>query len=143
VHKFLLALHVLTAIFAIGPLVHAATTAGRSVRQGDAAATAASARMARLYGYASVLVVVLGLSLVRPKWHAEFGDTWVWLSLVLWVAAIALVLALIVPSLDQATEKIKAGEAADSLTARVAAAGGVVGLIFAGIVFLMIYRPGK
>jgi uncharacterized membrane protein len=142
VHKFLLALHVLTAIFAIGPLVHAATTAGRGVRQGDAAATAASARVARLYGYVSVIVVVLGLSLVRPKWHAEFGDTWVWLSLGLWVAAIALVLALIVPSLDRATEKIKAGEAADSLTARIAAAGGVVGLIFAGIVFLMVYRPG-
>jgi uncharacterized membrane protein len=144
VHKFLLALHVLTAIFAIGPLVHAATTAGRGVRQGDAAATRASARTARIYGYVSVIVVVLGMSLVRPKWNAEFGDTWVWLSLVLWLAAVALVLALIVPSLDRATEQIKAGEtaAAQALTARVAAAGGVVGLIFAGIVFLMVYRPG-
>ena len=142
-HKFLLALHVLTAIFVIGPLVHAATTAGRGVRRGDAGATAASARMARTYGYVSVIVVVLGLSLVRPKWHAEFGDTWVWLSLVLWLAAVALVLALIVPSLERATEQIKAGEAVGALTARVAAAGGVVGLIFAGIVFLMIYQPGK
>jgi uncharacterized membrane protein len=141
-HKFLLALHVLTAIFAIGPLVHAATTAGRGVRRGDAAATAASARMARLYGYVSVIVVVLGMSLVRPKWHAEFGDTWVWLSLVLWLAAVALVLALIVPALDRATAKIAAGEPASALTARVAAAGGAVGLIFAGVVFLMVYRPG-
>lgn len=142
-HKFLLALHLLTAIFAIGPLVHAATTAGRGVRRGDAAATAASARLAKLYGYVSVLVVVLGMSLVRPKWHAEFGDTWVWLSLVLWAAAVALVLALIVPTLERATEQLTAGEAADALTARVAAAGGVVGLIFAGIVFLMVYRPGS
>jgi uncharacterized membrane protein len=143
VHNFLLALHVLAAIFVIGPLVHAATTAGRGVRTGDAAATKASARMARIYGYVSVLVVLLGMSLVRPKWHAEFGDTWVWLSLVLWLAAVALVLALIVPSLERATERITAGEAVGALTARVAAAGGLVGLIFAGIVFLMIYRPGK
>src|SRR5262249_18365744 len=101
--------------------------------------------MARIYGYVSVLVVVFGLSLVRPKWHAEFGDTWVWLSLVLWLAAGALGLALIVPSLDRAPRRIKAGETAGAQapTAPVAAAGGVVGLIFAGIVFLMVYRPGK
>lgn len=142
-HKFLLALHVLAAIFAIGPLVHAATTAGRGVRRGDAGATATSARLARLYGYVSVIVVVLGMSLVRPKWHAEFGDTWVWLSLVLWLLAVALVLAVLVPALDRATEKITAGEPVGALTARVAAAGGAVGLIFAGIVFLMVYRPGK
>jgi uncharacterized membrane protein len=74
-HTLLLALHVLTAVFVIGPLVHAATTAARGVRTGDAATTAATARIARVYAYASVLVVVLGLSLVRPKWQAEFGDT--------------------------------------------------------------------
>ena len=142
-HKFLLALHVLTAVFAIGPLVHAATTASRGVRRGDAAATAASARMARVYGYASVIVVLLGLSLVRPKWDAQFGDTWVWLSLVLWAVALVLVLVLIAPALDRATRLIAAGEEARALTARVAAAGGAVGLIFAGIVFLMIYRPGR
>ena len=66
-HKFLLALHVLTAVFAIGPLVHAATTASRGIRGGNAEVTAASARTARIYGYASIVVVVLGLSLVRPK----------------------------------------------------------------------------
>ncbi|HZE48887.1 MAG TPA: hypothetical protein VE074_04950 [Jatrophihabitantaceae bacterium] len=142
-HKFLLALHVLTAVFAIGPLAHAVTTASRGVRNGDAVATAASARMARLYGYVSVIVAVLGLSLVRPKWHAEFGDTWVWLSLVLWALAVALVLALIVPTLDRATTLITSGESARALTARVAAGGGLVGLIFAGIVFLMIYQPGR
>lgn len=141
-HTFLLALHVLTAVFAIGPLVHAATTASRGVRRGDAAATAASARIARVYGYASVIVVLLGLSLVRPKWDAQFGDTWVWLSLVLWAVALVLVLVLIAPALDRATRLIAAGEQARGLTAQVAAAGGAVGLIFAGIVFLMIYRPG-
>ncbi len=140
-HKFLLALHVLTAVFAIGPLVHAATTASRGIRGGNAEVTAASARTARIYGYASIVVVVLGLSLVRPKWHVEFSDVWVWLSLVLWAVATALVLALVVPTLDQATKLIKAGNSARALTGRVAAGGGVVGLIFAAIVFLMIYQP--
>ena len=141
-HNLLIALHVLTAVFAIGPLVHAATTASRGVRNADADSTASSARIARRYGYVSVLVVVLGLSLVQPKWHAEFGDTWIWLSLALWAVAIGLVLAVIAPSLDRATQLIRAGDPVASLTARVAACGGVVGLIFAVIIFLMVYRPG-
>ena len=141
-HKFLLALHVLTAVFAIGPLVHATTTASRGIRSGNVAVTTASARTARIYGYASIVVVVLGLSLVQPKWHAEFGDIWVWLSLVLWATAAALVLALVVPTLDRATTLIKAGSSARTLSGRVAAGGGVVGLIFAVIIFLMIYQPG-
>ena len=56
--KLVFALHLLFAIFAIGPLVHAATTAGRGVRTGNGAATAASARMLKIYSYASVLVII-------------------------------------------------------------------------------------
>jgi hypothetical protein len=141
-HNLLLALHVLTAVFAIGPLAHAATNAARGVRSADADATAGSARMARMYSYGSVIVVLLGLSLVRPKWDAEFGDTWVWLSLILWALAIALALLLLVPALDRATEVIRTGDPVGSLKVRVAASGGVIGLIFAVIIFLMVYRPG-
>ena len=86
--KLLLGLHLLFAIFAIGPLVHAATTAGRGVRKGDAAATAASARMLKIYSYASVLVVIVGhgaMSIDSPfqkgKKVGEFSDLWIWLSL--------------------------------------------------------------
>lgn len=147
--QILLALHLLFAVFAIGPLVHAATTAGRGLRRSDAVATAASARMLRIYAYASVLVVIVGMALMslkdpdHPNRHVgEFGQTWIWLSLVLWAVAIALTLAVLVPSLNRATTAITANESAASLTARVAAAGGMVGLIFAGIVFLMVYQPG-
>jgi hypothetical protein len=145
--KIMFALHLLFAIFAIGPLVHAVTTAGRGIRQGDAKATAYSARMARIYAYASVLVVGFGVGLMsskrRGKTVAEFGDTWIWLSALLWLAAVALTLALIVPTLQKATEAIGRQESVVSLTARVAAGGGIVGIIFAVIVFLMVYQPGK
>lgn len=147
--NLLLSLHVLFAVFAIGPLVHAATTAGRGIRTGDAAATASAARMLKMYSYASVLVVLLGMGLMSMddpdrKGHkiAQFGDTWVWLSLVLWVLAVALSLGVVVPSLTRATAVIGGGAAAGALTARVAAAGGVIGVVFAVIVFLMVYRPG-
>lgn len=147
--KLLLALHLLFAIFAIGPLVHAATTAGRGVRKGDAVATASSTRLLRIYGTVSVLVVLVGLGLMSAKDPDEpgkhvgaFGETWIWVSLVLWVVAIGLVLGVVVPTLDKATALIQKEQSVVSLTARVAATGGVVGLLFAVVVFLMVYRPG-
>jgi hypothetical protein len=144
--KILLVLHLLFAVFAIGPLVHAATTAARGVRHDDAAATAYSARMARIYANASVLVVIFGLGLMSAKRHgqsvATISETWIWLSILLWVIAVGLVHAAVAPSLDKATALIGKQESAKALTARVAVAGAAVGLVFAGIVFLMVYRPG-
>lgn len=148
-YNLLLALHLVFAVFAIGPLVHAATTAGRGVRHGDGVATASAARMLRIYSYASVLVVIVGMGLMsmddpdaKGQKVGAISQLWVWLSLVLWAAAIALVLAVIVPTLTKATAQIKGEQSVVTLTGRVAAAGGVVGVIFAVIIVLMVYRPG-
>jgi len=145
--KIMLALHLLFAVFAVGPLVHAATTAARGVRTGDAAATASSSRVLKIYSYASILVVVFGFALMSSKSPygkhekvAEFSEPWIWVSALLWLVAVALVLAVIVPTLDRASGS---AEAAAPLTARVAATGGIVGVIFAVIVFLMVYQPGS
>jgi len=148
VFKILLALHLLFAIFAVGPLVHAATTAARGVRTGDGAATASSSRVLRVYSSASVLVVLIGFALMSIDSPfgkgkvAEFSDTWIWLSALLWFVAMGIVTGALVPTLDKVTEKIGKQESVVTLTSRVAALGGVVALIFAGIVFLMVYKPG-
>jgi hypothetical protein len=145
----LLALHLVFAIFAVGPLVHAATTAGRGVRKGDGGSTANSARVLRVYSYASVLVIIAGFGLMSQKGHGgeehlgEFSEVWIWLSLVLWAAAIAVVLFVIVPALDNVTAAIGREESVVSQTAKIAAAGGVVGILFVVIVFLMAYKPGR
>ena len=143
-----LALHLLTAIFVIGPLAHAVTTASRGLRTGDAAATATAARTARTYAIASLVVVLLGFGLMSAKGPdhqpaGRFSDLWIWLSVLLWVAAVALTLAVVVPTLDRATGAIGRGEAVRTLTGRVAASGGIVGLLLVAIVFLMVYQPGS
>jgi uncharacterized membrane protein len=147
VFKILLALHIVVAIFVVGPLAHAAKTAGRGVRKGDAALTADAARLLRVYSAVSLLVVVLGFGLMSVKRHgktvADFGDTWIWLSLVLWVAAVGVVHALLVPTLNRVTTAIKNEESVVGQTLRVALIGGVVGALFVVIVFLMVYRPGS
>jgi cytochrome bd-type quinol oxidase subunit 2 len=144
--KLLLAVHLVLAVFAIGPLVHAATTAARGIRHGDGAATASSSRMLRIYAYASVLVVLAGLALMSQKRRGEhlgeIGDLWVWLSIALWAVAVGLVLAVIVPTLDRASRQIGEQGSVVTLTGRVAASGGVVALIMLAIVVLMVYRPG-
>jgi hypothetical protein len=146
--KIALALHLVFAVFAIGPLVHAAATAGRGARQGDALAMASAVRMLRIYAYASVLVIVAGFAVMSSKstnTHksvAQFSDTWIWLSTLLWAVAVALVLALVVPGLQKATGLVGANEPTGGLPGRIAGAGGAVGVIFAVIVFLMVYRPG-
>lgn len=145
--KILFALHLLTAIFAIGPLVHASTTAVRGLRTADAGATATAARTITIYSYASLLVVFFGFGLMSAKRHgetvAQISDPYIWLSGLLWVAAVGLALGVMVPALQQATTKIGAGESVDALRAKVAAPGGVIGLVFAAIVFLMVYKPGS
>lgn len=149
--KIMMALHLLTAIFAVGPLVGAATTASRGLRGPDAGATRSAARTLTIYAYASVLVVVFGFGLMSSKDPdtgkavADFGDLWIWLSVLLWVVAMGVVLGLVVPTLKKATATISAGagDGVSALVGRVAAGGGIVGLIFAAIVFLMVYKPGS
>jgi uncharacterized membrane protein len=137
----LLALHILFAVFAVGPLVGAASIAARGVRAGDAATVASSARTVRIYGYASILVALLGMGLVQPKWHAKFSYPWVWISLVLYLAALALSLLVLAPSLSRAAGRLTGGADARAEGARAAGAGGLISLLFAVIVFLMVYKP--
>ena len=147
--KLLLFLHLLAAIFAVGPLVGGATTASRALRTPDAGAARSAARTIRIYSYVSIVVVILGMGLMSAKapWDgsehvAEIGDTWIWLSLLLWVAAMAVSLGVLVPSLTKAAGTIGSEQPIGGRVGQVAAAGGVIGLLYAVIVLLMVYQPG-
>ncbi len=147
--KLLLFLHLLAAVFAIGPLVGAASTAARALRTSDAAAATSAARIVRIYSYASVVVVVLGFGLMSTTapWDssehvADFGDSWIWLSLVFWGAAIAVALGGLEPLLREAATTIAQGSPVATLTGRAAAYGGATALLYAAIVALMVYQPG-
>jgi uncharacterized membrane protein len=147
--ELMLFLHLVTAIFLVGPLVHFATTAARGLRENDAAATASSARGAKIYANVSVLVLIFGFGLMsmdspyRDGKVAQISDPFIWVSTILALVAVGLVLGLLVPTLEKATTAIRNGEAVGHLKGKVAASGGVVGLIFLVIVWLMVYKPGS
>ena len=149
-YKLLLFLHLLAAIFAVGPLVGAATTASRAIRTPDAGAARSAARMIRLYSFVSIVVVIIGMGLMSQKapWDsseevAKIGDTWIWLSLLLWACAMAVALG---PPRSRPWRAPRSRSAGGGTVvgsvARVAAAGGAIGLIYAAIVLLMVYQPG-
>jgi uncharacterized membrane protein len=149
VYNLLLFLHLLAVIFAVGPLVGAASTASRALRTPDAVAAASAARTLKIYSYASLAVVVLGMGLMsatdpdHPSQHvAEFGDTWIWLSLLLWFVAMGATLRGLEPALRRAATEIASGRPVATLTTRVAVLGGGVALVYAGIVALMVFQPG-
>ncbi|WP_217198498.1 DUF2269 family protein [Streptomyces buecherae] len=156
--KFLLSVHVLAAILAIGPITVAASMFPRYVRSpavggdgSDQARTAALLhRVCRGYTVVGIAVPVFGVAT-----GAQLGvltDAWLLTSIVLTAAAAALLLLAILPGQQRllvqpagAASDADAGvaETARSAAARLAMVTGTFNLLWAVVVVLMIVRPGS
>jgi uncharacterized membrane protein len=138
-HDFLMTLHVVAAIFIIGPLVATMNGGARVLRGGDTAQLRSLARLVTIYGRSSLLVVVFGAALVQKKYDNDWGDAWIIVSLVLYVVATALVVGLLAPLLHRAAA---GGDGAAALAGRAAMVAGIGSLCYVAIAVLMVYRPG-
>lgn len=161
--KVLLTLHVLLAIFLIGPLAMIPMTSLRSIRRRDAVAVHGTARQTMIYGLGSIVVFLLGFGLVglKPDWFS-LGDPWITISMTLYVIALILVLAVLVPGLRKAGKLIDAAvpgaekgkaddeppaadpagkQRLDALYGRTAAISGLVTLLIIAIIVLMVVQP--
>ncbi|MDI3417764.1 hypothetical protein [Streptomyces luteolus] len=157
--KFLLSVHVLAAILAVGPITVAASMFPRYVRPAKAtkggpvaaeetpdekARTAALLhRICRAYALVGVVVPVFGFAT-----GAQLGvltDPWLLISIVLTAAAAGLLLFAILPGQERllpetdtpTTEARRAG------AARLAMLTGIFNLLWATVTVLMIVRPGS
>lgn len=144
-HDVLLSLHIITAVFLIGPVAAAGPAIARATRAGDVGAVESSARMMRIYGYGSLLVALFGLGLVQKKWGAQFGDTWVWLSLALFVVALAAIVAVAVPAQEDLAEALRSGAAdkAKSALGKVMGGSSLASIAYVVIIVLMVTKPGS
>jgi hypothetical protein len=127
------------AIFLIGPLVAAANQVARELRSGSAGTVRLLSRTVTIYGWASLLVGIVGFGLVRDRF--SFSDGWLIASIILFVVASVLVLALLVPMLRRATTGART-DAATALAPRAAALAGVASLCYVAIAVLMTWKPG-
>jgi len=151
--RAVLVIHVVLAIFLIGPLVAAANQVARELRGGSADTVRLLSRTVTIYGWASLLVGIVGFGLVRDEF--SFSDGWLIASIVLFVVASVLVLAVLVPLLRRATAGVTAGAGAGTptgtaagggdtaaLAPRAAALAGVASLCYVVIAVLMTWKPG-
>lgn len=144
----LLVLHLLTVAFLVGPAAVAGVLSSRHVRQGRAEALRDGARTTRGYTVASVATVLLGSALVSvsgddsgtAQW--SHGQLWVIASYALWLLAVVLVLAVVVPAQEAAATALEAGQDATSYAGRIGVAAGVAMLAWAVVVALMVVKPG-
>ncbi|MFJ7989981.1 hypothetical protein [Streptomyces sp. NPDC096351] len=158
--KFLLSVHVLAAILAIGPITVAASMFPRFVRTPDADGDGTPGqnlrtagllhRVCRGYTVLGVAVPVFGVAT-----GARLGvltDAWLLASIALTAAAAALLLLVILPGQQRllpppaAAVAVTGDGAAESRragAARLAMVTGVFNLLWAVVVVLMIVRPGS
>lgn len=150
---FLLSLHVLAAIVAIGPVTVAASMFPPEARRalvadpppGAAQRLLVWGRITRTYAVIGLAVPVFGVATAVAM--GVLGDVWVLASIVLTAAAAGLLVGAVLPRqralLDAATTTSGAGPEVVASTKRLAAVTGVFNLLWAVVTVLMIVRPGS
>jgi uncharacterized membrane protein len=154
VNKFLLAVHVLAAIVAIGPVTVAASMFPPSARKalaepGDVQALSTVRllhRICRVYALVGVVVPVFGFATAQNM--GVLGDTWLLVSIALTALAAVVLGALVLPRQAAILEGVwDAGGgkvvSAPNATVRLAMFTGVFNLLWATVTVLMIVRPGS
>jgi uncharacterized membrane protein len=142
----LTALHVVAAVFVIGPMAILPMTAMRAVRAGSGAVVAVLARATRVFSLASLLVAFLGFAVlgsVAKTDKISVTTGWVLTSILLYVVALGLSLFVVVPALESAGAALATGgaDAGRAVYGRIAASSGIVALLLIAVTVLMVWRP--
>ncbi|MBB5870338.1 putative membrane protein [Allocatelliglobosispora scoriae] len=164
---FLDALHVLSAVLLVGPLMVAPFVGRRAIQRRSADGVRVAANQMNVYGLGSILTALLGFATMSSSARYSFRDPWIIVSTTLYVVALGVVFVYVVPALRKAARMVEAGvlirpeeedpaqpvsltatgtdlktkEELDALTGRVSGAGLLVLLVFAIITMLMTIRP--
>jgi uncharacterized membrane protein len=135
-------LHVVSAVFFVGPMAILPMTAMRAVRAGNADQVSVLAKSTNLTSLLSLLVIVFGfgaMSLADEKYHLSITTPWILWSLILYAVALGLTLFLVVPTMRRAADALRDGTA--SRYPAIAAGSGVATLLLVAVVVLMVWKP--
>lgn len=142
--KLLTVLHVLTAVFLVGPMAMLPMTGMRAVRAGNGPMVSLLGRSTQVFGWASLLVALLGFAVlgVEGKDHGwSVGTGWVLASIICYLVALALTLFVVVPAMRDAADALGSGGEGSGSYPRIAAASGIASLLLIVVVVLMVWRP--
>ena len=139
-------LHVVTAVFIVGPMAILPMTAMRAARAGNGAQVMSLAKATSTFSLLSLVVFVLGfavLGMSDPKDNYSFSSAWIIWSMILYVVALAVNLFVTVPAMKRASGSVSAS----TDTARPAGYGAIAGgsglasLLLVAVVVLMVWKP--
>lgn len=134
-------LHIVTAVFIVGPMAILPHSGLAALRRGDAKSVRGVERSTAIFSFLSLLVFILGFGALAMSKNPNFNFSNGWLiwSMVLYIVAFALTLFLVLPSLRRGSELIDAGEdAAGAGYGKLAAANGITTLLLVLTVVFMV-----
>ncbi|GHJ26066.1 MULTISPECIES: DUF2269 family protein [Streptomyces] len=149
--KFLLSVHVLAAIVAIGPVTVAASMFPPAARRAHAATAGDEAdlgtvrllhRICRIYAKLGLAVPLFGFATAAAM--GVLGDGWLTASIALTAAAAGILVAFVLPRQEEVLDALGADNALERTdTVQLAMFTGAFNLLWATVTIIMIVRPGS
>jgi len=137
-------LHIVAAVFIIGPMAILPMTGLRALRAREAGQITLLAKSVNIFTLLSLVVALFGFGALGMSDRASFASTWIWLSIVLYAFALAINLFLVVPALRSSAEEVTANPSGTARVAgypRIAAGSGIVTLLLVAVTVLMVWKP--
>ncbi len=159
-YNVLLVLHILTAIVGLGAVMLNGLYASQAQRRpgpGGRAVSEANFAVSSIAEKFIYAIPVFGILLVLASHHAwKFSQTWIWLSLVLYVIAIGISHSILIPGhkkINALLAEMEQGQPAaggpppqaaalEAIGKRMAAAGATLNVFVVIFLALMIWKPG-
>jgi len=147
-YTLLLIVHIVTVVAGIGTVSlnglygAKAKAAGPN---GGAAIAQANFDVSKVADYFIYAIPVTGILMMVVEDYWEWSQTWVWLSLVLYVAALGISHGVMVPSSRRMIEVMSSGAPNDEIEAldkKLAGGGTALDLLAVAIIVLMVWKPG-
>lgn len=135
----MIVLHVITAVFIVGPMAVIPMTGLRTLRSGNASAVRSLAKSTALFSWLSLLTVLFGFG-VAGMWKISMGAWWILVSTIAYVIAFVLSTFVVVPQMRKAADQVEGAAAGTKPAAygAVAALSGITSLLLLLVVVLMV-----
>lgn len=136
-------LHVVAAVFIVGPMAIIPMTAMRAVRAGNGSQVSVLATSTSIFSWLSLLVVVFGFGVMgMSEYDISMTTPWILWSLILWAVATIINLVLVVPTMKKAAAALADGPSDDRAGYPAIAAGsGLATILLIAVVVLMVWKP--
>lgn len=139
-YKIVLFIHVIAVLVAMAPAVAHPIMFELEKRRDDSDLVALGKRISaasRIYGIAVVVAGVIGFGLISMSDSViEWGDTWVWLSILVWIALLGVLHGAMIP----AEKQLAGGD--EAAMKRIDTLGPILGVMVLVLFYLMIVKPG-